>query len=80
MPPLTAGMILRIELPAAASVHWSADDWQTTRDTPTRDSGFGVHIADLDTAGILAGGGVVLTLRWAADSRWEGTDYRIAIT
>jgi glucoamylase len=76
---LTANMILRIELPAAASVHWSADDWQTTRDTPTRDSGFGVHIADLDTAEIPAGGTVVFTMRWAVDGRWEGTNYHIAI-
>jgi glucoamylase len=77
---MAAGLIVRIELPAVAVVHWSADDWQTVRDTPTRDSGFGVHVADLDTVGIPAGGSVVFTMRWAADSRWEGRDYQIAIT
>ncbi len=77
---MKAGLIVRIELPAVAFVHWSADGWQSVRDTPTRDTGFGVHVADLDTVGIPPGGSVDFTMRWAADSRWEGRDYHIAIT
>ena len=76
---VTAGSLLRVELPAAATVHWSTDGWRTTRDTQTRDSGLGIQFADLDTAALEAGREVVLTLYWPADDRWEGVDYRVAI-
>ena len=76
---LTAGSVLRVELLAAAAIHWSSDGWRTIRDTPTQDSGFGIHFADLDTAGLAAGGGIVFTIHWTADERWEGVDYALAI-
>jgi glucoamylase len=76
---MAAGQILRIELAAVASVHWSADGWQTVHDTPSRNSGFGVHLADLDTAKLPAGSTLIFTIRWTADSRWEGIDYELAI-
>ena len=76
---LSAGSVLRVEVLAAASVHWSSDRWRTIHDTPTRDSGFGIHFADLDTAGLPAGGAVVFTLYWPGDDRWEGADYSLAI-
>src|SRR6185437_5039463 len=76
---MPAARILRIELPAIAIVHWSADDWRTMHDTPTRDSGFGTHVADLDTAAVAARGEIVFTFFWPAGNRWEGTDYRIAV-
>ena len=76
---MAPGFVLRIELPAAASVHWSSDAWQSARDTPTRDSGLGMHVADLDTVALPAGSTVVFTLRWAAEGRWEGADYQLTI-
>jgi glucoamylase len=76
---MAAGLILRIELPAVASVHWSADGWQTVHDTPSRNSGFGVHFADLDTTKLPAGSTIIFTIRWSADSRWEGMDYQLAV-
>jgi len=76
---LAAGGVLRVELPAAATVHWTVEGWRGVHDTPTRDSGFGMHVADLDAAGAAAGGELVFTIRWAADDRWEGNDYRLAI-
>jgi glucoamylase len=76
---MVAGLILRIELPAVASVHWSADGWQTVHDTPSRNSGFGVHFADLDTPKLPADSTIIFTIRWTADNRWEGIDYQLAI-
>jgi len=76
---MAAGRILRIELPAVASVHWSADGWQTVDDTPSRNSGFGVYFADLDTAKLPAGSTIIFTIRWTTDGRWEGIDYQLAI-
>jgi glucoamylase len=76
---VTSGSLLRVELPAAATVHWTSDDWATVHDTPTLDSGLGIHFADLDTAELAPGREVVLTLHWPAAGRWEGVDYRVAI-
>ncbi len=74
---VTSGSLLRVELPAPATVHWSSDAWRTTHDTQTLDSGLGIHFADLDTAALEAGREVVLTLYWPAADRWEGVDYRV---
>jgi glucoamylase len=76
---LPAGKRLRLELRAPAVAHWSGDGWQSVRDTPTRDSGFGTHVADLDTAEIAAGGAVVFTLYWLNEARWEGADYWLRV-
>ncbi|HLI10420.1 MAG TPA: glucan 1,4-alpha-glucosidase [Alphaproteobacteria bacterium] len=74
---LPAGKVLRVELPATAVIHWSADGWRTTHDAPTEDSGFGIHFADLDTARLREGEAVVFTIYWPAERRWEGVDYRL---
>jgi hypothetical protein len=47
-------------------------------DTPTQDSGFGIHLPGLATAD-LATGKVVFIMYWSAKGRWEGADYRLAI-
>ena len=76
---LPAGRVLRIELPAPASIHWSADGWRTPHDQATADSGLGVHYADLDTGPLPVGREVVFTFRWAEGDRWEGRDYTMAV-
>ena len=52
---LMLGKTLRIEVLAAALIHWSADAWSTFTDTATVDTGLGVHWADLPTAALSAG-------------------------
>lgn len=74
-----AGNILRIETTAVAVVHWSADGWATTQDRPTRDSGSGMHIADLPTGIHMPGTQILFTFHWLPD-RWEGSDYQVTIT
>jgi glucoamylase len=76
---LPAGRVLRIELPAAGSVHWSADGWRTIHDTATIDSGLGVHYADLDSADLAVDREVVFTLYWSAENRWEGVNYTLRV-
>lgn len=76
---VSAGRVLRVELSSAALVHWSADGWRTVHDTPTADSGFGIHFADLGTTGLKPGDAVMFTIYWPAENRWEGVDYRLAV-
>ena len=44
---LPRGRTLRVETLAPATIRWSSDGWRTVRDAATRDSGLGVHLADL---------------------------------
>lgn len=69
---------LRIELCARALVRWSGDDWAVVRETPTIDSGLGIHYADFDLSCVPNGGSMRFTFFWLDESRWENIDYQIA--
>jgi glucoamylase len=74
-----AGLTLRVEGARPATVRWSADDWQTSVETEARDTGMGMFVADLPTTALAPGATVRFTIRWADDSRWEGTDFAVQI-
>lgn len=76
---LPAGRSLRLETLAPALVHWTADAWQTTADTATVDTGLGVHLVDLPTAGLAPGETVRFTFYWPEARRWEGADFAVAV-
>lgn len=73
------GKALRIETLAPATVHWSADDWSTTRDERTRDTGLGTHVADLPTAALAERTPIRFTLYWPNADRWEGVDFVVRV-
>jgi glucoamylase len=73
------GKVLRIALLAPATVHWSSNGWQTAQDMSTRDTGVGIHFADLPTSELDPGHGVVFTLYWQHEQRWEGVDFTVTI-
>jgi glucoamylase len=75
---LPRGRALRVELPGPATVHWSPDRWRTTEETPTRDTGLGVHAAELPTEALPPGGEVVFTWRWQ-DESWAGQDHAVRV-
>ncbi len=70
---------LRIEVLAPARVRWSQDEWQTTNDSMTVDTGLGVHYVDLPTDSLSQGSGLVFTFFWPQANKWEGTDYPVAV-
>ena len=74
LPPqtLASGGVLRIDLPRDSVVHWSDDDWASTHDTPTRDTGFDWHVADLAPRA----GAARLRFTWrdVASGAWAGRD------
>ena len=77
---LQVGCTLRIEILAAARLHWSADQWRTPRDVETRPSGLGTHYVDLPTRFLAAGTTLVLTFYWLEAARWEGRDFFVVVT
>jgi glucoamylase len=70
--------ILRIETPAAARIHWTADNWQTTTDTDTKDTKVGMHIADIDF-GRKRSGEIKFTFFWKEANHWENKDFEVKI-
>ncbi|MEJ2734691.1 MAG: glycoside hydrolase family 15 protein, partial [Anaerolineae bacterium] len=76
---MPSGKTLRVEVLAPAVVHWSSNDWQTSDDAKTRDTGLGMHVADLPTDDLPAGTRLTFTLYWPAEDRWGGTDFEIRI-
>jgi glucoamylase len=74
-----AGKNLRIEVFAPALIHWSSDQWQTTHDVETQDTGLGVHCADLPAANLAPGTTLLFTFFWRTSRRWEGTDFNVEI-
>jgi len=76
---LPAGKRLRIETPTRALIHWSADEWGTVRESETRDTGLGIHLADLATGSLPAGAQVQFTFYWPEAGHWEGADFVVCI-
>lgn len=75
-----AGSILRVEVLEPASIHWSANGWRTALDSSTRDTGLGVHVADLPTDGLAVGTQLDFTFYWPRAGRWEGADFAIRVS
>jgi len=73
------GNTLRVEVLAPAVIRWSPDGWHTVREAGTEDTGLGVYVADLGTAGLEAGAEVTFTMRWLPEQRWEGRDFTVAV-
>ncbi len=76
---MSAGTVLRVEVLARASIHWSVDDWQTLHDSHTTDTQLGGHFADLPTDRLLPGSAVRFTFLWLNADRWEGVDFDVMI-
>ncbi|MBW7932231.1 MAG: glucan 1,4-alpha-glucosidase [Gemmatimonadaceae bacterium] len=74
------GRRLRVEVLTPAVVHWGVDGWHAVADTPTHDTGLGVHVADLPVDTLAAGASVDFTFRWLLADRWEGTDFRVVVS
>lgn len=77
---IVAGLALRLELLAPGRVSYSLDDWQTSAEIDTRDTGLGVWIVDVPgTRDLSAGRSVNFTFFWPDANRWEGRNFTVRI-
>ncbi len=76
---LDAGKTLRVEVGAAARIRWTHDDWATSDDVATRDTGLKLYIADLPTAPLGKSTKLSFTFFWIEANRWEGKDFAVEV-
>jgi glucoamylase len=76
---MPAGKMLRIELLAMATVHWSVDNWQTINNIDTREVGLDIYLVDLPVDTQPANTTLVFTFHWSASDTWEGTNFTVNI-
>ena len=76
---LDAGKTLRVMLLSPAVVHWMTNDWETTEDTATCDTGLGVYTVDLPTQMLLPGSSVEFTFFFPDTGQWNGTNFRVSV-
>ncbi|MBV8611922.1 MAG: hypothetical protein JO034_31335, partial [Singulisphaera sp.] len=76
---MPAGKVLRVEVPEPAVISWGVGGGAVGREVPTRDSGLGVHFADLSTEGLAPGDAVRFTIAWAGPG-WLTRKAAYAIT
>jgi len=76
---ITNGKRLRIITEQAAKIHWSFDGWATTNDLETRDTGLGLHWADLPTDKLSEKTKLVFTFNWVGVNCWEGRNFFVVI-
>ena len=72
------GYILRIQVPASFRLHWSDDEWQTVKDTPSSATTLGVEFADIPIAASQRAP-IRFTFFWTASDHWEGRDFSVAV-
>ena len=76
---MPSGKKLRLLLMEAATVHWSFDNWQTTHDSDSEESGWSLQHVDLPTETLPAGRQITFTFFWKNALRWEGRDYQVTV-
>lgn len=76
---MPCGKKLRILAMEPAMVHWSFDNWQTSHDNYTEDSGWNLEHFDLPTEKLVVGRQIVFTFYWRNSSRWEGRDFLVTV-
>jgi hypothetical protein len=73
-----AGTTLRIQMDLPFRLHWTADEWQSVKESESTAVPFGIHFVDIPIA---ASQRVPLrfTFLWLRDERWEGRDYVVKV-
>jgi glucoamylase len=73
------GRNLRVHVLACATVKWTADNWATTNEVLTLDSGLGVFFADIPTAKLDHEQSFEFTFFWHDSEKEEGTNFKLTI-
>ncbi len=73
------GRDLRVHTLACATVKWSTDNWETSNEVVTLDSGLGVFFADIPTSAFDHEQSFEFTFFWHESGTEEGRNFRLTI-
>ena len=76
---MPSGKMLRVEALAPAIIHWSDDEWHTSHDSKTTNSGLDIYYTDLPTTSLSAGKQILFTFYWPQADHWENKDFSVNI-
>jgi glucoamylase len=76
---ISAGEVLRVEVLQPAVVLWRTGRDPSPREVATRDTGLGLHVADLATKALKAGDALRFSFRWPEDGRKEREEFRVEV-
>ena len=76
---MPCGKKLRILTMEPALVHWTIDNWQTSQDGNTQESGWDMQFLDLPSDKLITGQQIILTFYWKNQSRWEDREFAVTI-
>ena len=60
-------------------MRWSFDDWQTSQDSDSAESGWNLQHLDLPTQTLAVGRRIVFTFYWKNSGQWEGRDFTVTV-
>jgi glucoamylase len=60
-------------------VHWSFDNWQSSADGDSEESGWNLQHLDLATEKLASGRQIAFTFYWKDSGQWEGRDFTVTI-
>lgn len=73
------GKVLRVNCLTSATVKWTTDNWETSQEVVTLDSGLGLHFADLATDKLDHEQKISYTFYWHEAEIWENKDFTLTI-
>ena len=73
-----AGKKLRIEVLNAATVRWTEDNWQSSHDVDTENTGLGIYLADIGIENPDSEK-IIFTFHWKTADKWEDTNFEVRI-
>ncbi len=71
------GKVFRVEAATPFTLHWSPDNWTTSEDTASADTGLGMHIVNIPADKLAGGTGIVFTFFWTEAGTWEGRNFEV---
>ncbi|MCC5647668.1 glycoside hydrolase family 15 protein [Nostoc sp. CHAB 5824] len=70
---------LRIQALASFQLHWSDNNWQTFKDTPSTSTKLGVNFVDISVSDNQQQS-ISFTFFWIDSSKWEGRNYTVKVS
>jgi glucoamylase len=76
---IAPGQALRLDLAEDSIVLFTRDDWKTQAEVATRDTGLGLHVAEIASEGMSSPQRIVFTWRRRSDEVWRGENFEVAV-